>query len=346
MKAFFFTLKCILLPIVLFSQSKDDKIIYLDSSWNETTIEDFKYLRLVKDYNLHKNEYKVIDYYESGKVKMEGSTDDKDKFSKTGQLVYYYENGNRESITFFKKNKPVGKYYELYDNGNKRIEGEFFEEKKKNPNIYKIQSFWDENNNQKVIDGNGIYEKKENDFYTIGKIKNGLKDSIWSGWFDKQKINFQEEYKDGKFISGISRDENNASKPYVELEKNAVPVKGLNHFYKYVADKIDLGWIAKRRIGYKRVELTDEELEKIKTNSNQHLSRPASLPFEGKTFVSFTVEKDGKINNIRIIKSIDKTLDLAIIKILLNYDDWIPSEQRGIKVGSKFSLPITIQSSR
>jgi hypothetical protein len=78
MKAFFFTLKCILLPIVLFSQSKDDKIIYLDSSWNETTIEDFKYLRLVKDYNLHKNEYNVIDYYESGKVKMEGSTDDKD----------------------------------------------------------------------------------------------------------------------------------------------------------------------------------------------------------------------------------------------------------------------------
>lgn len=344
MKATILVIILFLIPTYFYSQTKNDKIIYLDSLWNETTIEDFKYIRVIKEYSLKRKDYIVVDYYDSGKVKMEGKTEDKDELSRTGQFLYYYKNGNRESISFFKKNKPVGKHYELYENGYKKVEGEFFEEDKKKPNIYKIQNYWDENNVQKVIEGNGVYEEKENDFYTVGKLKNGLKDSIWNGWFHNPKVLFREEYKDGKFVSGISTDENNAVKTYLEIEKKAVPVKGLYHFYQYVVDKMHVGLLSKHRVGFKRVELTYQEMQNIKTKYRSNLLNPERSGYEVKIYVSFMLEKDGKINDIRISKRIDQTTDFAIINALLNYENWIPGEERGIRVRNSFSMPIEVQS--
>jgi antitoxin component YwqK of YwqJK toxin-antitoxin module len=344
MKATILLIILFLIPTYFYSQGKNDKIMYLDSLWNETTIEDFKYVRVIKDYSLKRKDYIVIDYYDSGKVKMEGKTEDKDELSRTGQFHYYYKNGNRESISFFKKNKPVGKYYELYENGYKKVEGEFLEEDKKKPNIYKIQNYWDENNSQKVIEGNGVYEEKENNFYSKGKIKKGAKDSIWMGWFNNPKILFQEEYKEGKFISGISRGEDNSSNPYLEVEKKPVPAQGMSHFYHYISDKLHTR-SSKRIIGFKTVEVTAEELEKIKKNYRRNSQISDHSEFEGKTYVNFVVEKDGEITNAKIIKSIDPTLDVVIINLLINYGNWIPGEQRGIKVRCTYSLPISIQSS-
>ncbi|MCI4442623.1 MAG: energy transducer TonB [Lentimicrobium sp.] len=342
MKLNLFLLLFFSISFLSFSQTSSDKIIYLDSLQNESTFENFKYLRVIKDYTQDKKNYVVIDYYDSGKVLMEGKTENKDYLVNTGQFIYYYETGNRQKIINFKKNKPIGSYFELYENGNKKLEAEYIEEKRDNPNFLKIKNYWDKDNNQKVIDGTGFYEEKEKDFYTIGKLKNGLKDSIWKGWFNNPKIYFQEEYKAGKFISGISIDENKTSKPYLEIEKKPVPAQGMSHFYHYISDKLHAGK-SKRSIGFKTVEVTAEELEKIKKNYSRNLQISDHSGFEGKTYVNFVVEKDGEITNAKIIKSIDQTLDIVIINLLLNYGNWIPGEIRGRKVRCTFSLPIAIQ---
>jgi len=131
----------------------------------------------------------------------------------------------------------------------------------------------------------------------------------------------------------------------LEIEKKPVPVQGMNHFYHYISDKLHTR-SPKRSMGYKTIEVTAEELEKIKTDYRRNPPISEHSGFEGKTYVSFEVNKDGEINDVRIIKSVDHTLDIAIINLLLNYENWIPGEQRGIKVRCTFSLPINVETTR
>ncbi len=61
---------------------------------------------------------------------------------------------------------------------------------------------------------------------------------------------------------------------------------------------------------------------------------------QGKVFVSFVVEKDGKVTNIIILRGIGGGCDEEAIKVVQNMPVWIPGKQRGIPVRVQFNLPI------
>ena len=57
---------------------------------------------------------------------MEGISTNKEGFSIEGEQTYYYENGNKKSVTNYIKGRVNGKDFELYENGNKKEEGEYY----------------------------------------------------------------------------------------------------------------------------------------------------------------------------------------------------------------------------
>ncbi len=182
----------------LFAQDINDKKVFLDSLSKETTEGNHKYYRIIKDYNLEKEEYKVLDYYLNNQLKAEGLFKSKYQSTAIGEHKEYYESGSLKSVTNHSENKLLSDpFYSLYENGNKEIEGEYVKIKKDNTKeelILKIKSFWDENKTQKVIDGNGFMIEK-NEFETSsGKIKDGFKDGIWIGNNIRYKIKFT-DYK-------------------------------------------------------------------------------------------------------------------------------------------------------
>lgn len=61
----------------LFAQNSRDKIFHLDSLHNITTEQNFRYTRVVEDYDSKKNTYAVYEYYKSGKISMSATTKDK-----------------------------------------------------------------------------------------------------------------------------------------------------------------------------------------------------------------------------------------------------------------------------
>lgn len=302
-----------ILSKISFSQTKDDKVIFLDSLWNETTPKEFKYMRIIKDYNLEKADYILTDYYLSGNPQMVGKVEDKDKLSRTGQFVYYYENGNKQKIVHYNKNKLVGSSFELYENGNKKLEGEYIEEKDE-ANIYKIKNYWDKNNNQKVLDGNGTYEEIGKKFFASGEIKEGVKEGVWQG-FDKERgSTFSEIYKDKMLISGVSIDSDKISHDYKVVEKRPEPKKGIMSFYRFVS---------------------------------KNFKYPDNMPKDkiGKIIIRFVVDKDGKIIEPKIIKSIGYGADEEAVRMLLSFqENWTPGEIRGIRTRCTFALPIEIQA--
>lgn len=60
----------------------------------------------------------------------------------------------------------------------------------------------------------------------------------------------------------------------------------------------------------------------------------------GKTFVQFTVEKDGSITDIAVVKSPHKLLTKEAAKVVGEMPNWIPGYKNNKKVRVRFTLPI------
>jgi TonB family protein len=66
---------------------------------------------------------------------------------------------------------------------------------------------------------------------------------------------------------------------------------------------------------------------------------------EGKVFVNFVVDKNGKIKNPKIIHTVkgSKNLDIEVIRVIQSMPDWIPGQHNGKKVDVEFNLPINFK---
>ena len=64
---------------------------------------------------------------------------------------------------------------------------------------------------------------------------------------------------------------------------------------------------------------------------------------QGRCIVKFTVEKDGTIDNIEIVKGISKILDEEVIRVVKAMPKWKPGIQNGRIVKSYFTLPTSFK---
>jgi antitoxin component YwqK of YwqJK toxin-antitoxin module len=311
MKSFLFSILFLFIPKLCISQSTFDRKIYLDSTWNDTTSENYKYYRIVKDYYSDKDLYTIKDYYKSGVLQMEGTSKTRDVMSKEGEFVFYYENGNKKALTTFIKSRPNGKCSQWYENGNKKLEGEYVEDEKTFVGELKVFQFWNAENVQTVFDGNGDYDEISDFFFASGKIKEGFKDGIWEGYDKKLGYTFSEEYENKKFKYGISIDSTKISRKYKIVELRPEPKNGISDFYKHVAKNFRV---------------------------------PEVRGLQGKSYITFVIDKDGQVVEPKILKSIGYGTDEQAIKVVTSYKNFVPGEIRGIKMRCAYSLPISIQS--
>jgi TonB family protein len=301
----------ILLVVVSNFAFSQDKITYLDSLYREVSESNYQIKRVIKDINSDKNEYKVYEYNQDERLILEGTSTDKNSLQKIGVFTTYFSNGNKKESINYEGFKPFGKHIEWYENGNKKLEGEFLNLKFETGQSYKIIQFWDENNVQKVVDGNGLYQEKNKLINMSGLLKNGYKDGEWKGFmFDKYKIT--EEFEDGKFIFGESTDNDNITVKYSELEQKPEPVDGINNFYKYIGSNFNYTKKA------------------IKQNIN------------GKIIIQFVIDKEGKVTELKVFKGLGYGLDEEAIRVVSSYKNWKPGLCRGRKVSYLYTLPINL----
>ena len=64
---------------------------------------------------------------------------------------------------------------------------------------------------------------------------------------------------------------------------------------------------------------------------------------EGRVFVSFIIEKDGSISNVKILRGIGGGCDEATVEMIKNMPKWKPGKQRGKPVRFQFTLPIKFE---
>jgi len=64
---------------------------------------------------------------------------------------------------------------------------------------------------------------------------------------------------------------------------------------------------------------------------------------QGRVFVQFVVNKQGKVEQVKVVRGVDPSLDKAAVKVIQSLPSWKPGSQRGKSVRVSFTVPINFQ---
>lgn len=99
------------------------------------------------------------------------------------------------------------------------------------------------------------------------------------------------------------------------VEDQPAPEGGMTQFYKYINDNLKYPPQARR------------------------------MGIEGRVFVQFVVDKDGRITEVQAIKGIGAGCDEEAVRVIKNSKPWKPGKQRGRPVKVRMVLPIVFKLS-
>ena len=76
---------------------------------------------------------------------------------------------------------------------------------------------------------------------------------------------------------------------------------------------------------------------------NDHIKYPAIAEengIQGRVVCQFTVERDGSVSNVRVMRSVDPSLDKEAIRVLKQMPKWNPGKQNGAAVRVNYTVPV------
>ena len=77
-----------------------------------------------------------------------------------------------------------------------------------------------------------------------------------------------------------------------------------------------------------------------------HIKYPAIAEengVQGRVIVTFVVERDGSITDVKVVKSVDPSLDKEAARVVQGMPKWIPGKQNGAAVRVKYTVPVTFR---
>lgn len=234
--------------------------------------------------------------------------------SHEGSSFFYHKNGKLSSKGIMKKGKSIGNWEYWYDNENKKMEVTYFEsEPLKKGKSSLLKNYWTRSGEQTITNGNGYYDyTTEMDSATHkGNVLEGVKDGLWTGKSKSGKLLYKENYKKGRLISGESWDKDNKHYTYKEA---------------YIAPKFKRG-----QKGIRNIIVKNFKIPPIATQEK----------IDGTVLVSFDVDEQGNIKNVKAFRKIHPEVDAEAIRVIKLMKGWKPAVRKGKKVTAKFAIPIT-----
>ncbi len=64
------------------------------------------------------------------------------------------------------------------------------------------------------------------------------------------------------------------------------------------------------------------------------------LGIQGTVFISFVVEKDGKLSDVKVVRGIGGGCDEEALRVVKKMPKWNPGKQKGETVSVKFTIPV------
>lgn len=242
------------------------------------------------------NLFPVIQYYANGKRKLvaASATQSLDLVLE-GTYVSYYPNGLRKCVMAYHEGKPLGDITEYYPNGKLYAVAVFG----KRDNLTLVAC---RDSTGKVLaeNGNGHWLKFDDNFTRLaeeGQIVNGKENGVWYKVIGNEKYPFT--YAKGQIITDV------------DYTKTGPVLNMTDVMPAFAGGKDAFNAFLKRTIVYPKY---------AKDNN-----------LTGSALVTFTVEKDGALTDLRITKStFSGLLDAEALRVISLSPQWVSGSVHGV----------------
>lgn len=357
--------------VLIFSsigQAQGLRTLYYNSQWELTTKDSSVFYRTCL-IDTVKNAFigEVNDFTKGGQLIMNGNYQ---QGIKNGKFTFYYPSGQIESQGEFKNNIRVGTWNYFYPDGKPHRIIKF------TGNDFFVTSLFDSENQILVKDGTGkwVYTYEwygtPKSLTVEGNLVKGKMDGVWECSYQDGGLIYKETFKAGKFKNGFLTNPDGSKKEEYKVEFRN---KFLPHF-KFEATEQFLYRSGINRGHYPFFSFLLKIYKPIKFNESDsldpekkiflvveqppepeggygeankfivsNLKYPVSArqaAIEGTVYISFVVEKDGKINEAEIIKGVSGDLDQEALRVIRMLPNWKPGMQLGKPVRVRFVYPI------
>lgn len=313
-------MKKLLLVVLLFSYSLSfgqeisrDSVLKLVSIYKpllESDTIDFSKRKVTK---LKEDLFKVEDFYPSDKlasIKFSGILPQDKYFPEKETSTEYFENGEVKRVSRYNdslKVRQVKQYFSI---------GSVFQDFETDlTGITVVKSVLEPNGKHLVIGGNGdgvlISDLDFKGKVESGKFMNGKRMGEWIGYYKNGDLYYKEVYKEGKLVFGQSFDENGNRFEYKEVEVLPEFIGGYNAMFRFLGSS------------------TNYPKDAVKKN------------ITGRVTVRFSVEKDGSISNVIVLRPVYPSLDEEAVRVIKAMSGrWNPGLLRGMPVKVFYTIPV------
>ena len=252
----------------------------------------------------------VKEYFSTGKPKFVAASKTRDwrTLYFEGPYITYYPNGKHKDISNYINNQLHGYNTQYFPNG-KMYTASFIENKKA-----KLIECRDTSNNILAKNGNGkwvIYDDDIKHIIMQGTVTDSLRDGEWN-YLNGNEVITENVFKSGEFVSGVYFDRSGNQHKYNSYEVNPCFKNGTADFFAYISKNF-----------------------KFPDYDRQH-------NVAGKVIVTFVIEKDGTVTDVRAVRSPDEYMAQAAIDVVSNSPAWTPGIQNGQPVRVQYTIPIAI----
>ena len=80
----------------------------------------------------------------------------------------------------------------------------------------------------------------------------------------------------------------------------------------------------------------------LKENT-EYPAKAVKNKIQGRVIVQFTVDEKGRLSNIKVVKSVDASLNAEAVRVVKSMPRWNPGMQNGKAVKVRYTLPVTFR---
>lgn len=291
---------------------RQQNVYFFKKNGKEVKVRDSAdYIRIIREPDSGKVNYELVEYYPDNRIKRTGEVSSFDKKTVLeGLVTSYFRDGVKESIMHYQSNKLVDTCIKFFSNG--RPEEVRYYDRSSKDSLYKIiQLYYSDGKPYLDEQGNGYVKRNISKDKTVeGAYKNGRKNGLWKEYDFKNKIELEEEFVDGVFKKGISKDENGNSHTYTVKQQLPEFKGGIAEFYKFLSKNL--------------VYPPDARRNRI----------------QGRVTISYEVNEDGSLSELKVLRSVSPDIDDEALRVMKLSPKWQPGVQNGKPVKVKYSVPI------
>ncbi|MEO5585318.1 MAG: energy transducer TonB [Flavobacteriales bacterium] len=85
---------------------------------------------------------------------------------------------------------------------------------------------------------------------------------------------------------------------------------------------------------------SDTAMYRYLRNSIIYPKDEAEKKLSGKVYVQFVIGKDGKVDQVKVLRGVDPALDAEAVRAVRAMPSWIPARMNGKPVATRYVLPI------